>query len=36
MKGWSVLLVAAILVLLARESRLDAAFIAFAPVLGFV
>lgn len=35
MKGWSVVLVAAILVLLARESRLDAAFIALAPVLVF-
>ena len=35
MKGWSVVLVSAILVLLARESRLDAAFIALAPVLVF-
>ncbi len=35
MKGWSVVLVAAILVLLARESRLDAAFIALAPILVF-
>ena len=35
MKGWSVVLVAAILVLLARESRLDAAFIALVPVLVF-
>ena len=35
MKGWAVVLVAAILVLLARESRLDAAFIALAPVLVF-
>ena len=35
MKGWSVVLVAAILVLLARESRLDAAFIALAPVVIF-
>lgn len=35
MKGWSVVLVAAILVLLAREGRLDAAFIAFGPVLVF-
>ena len=35
MKGWSVVLVAAILVLLAREDRLDAAFIALAPVLVF-
>ena len=35
MKGWSVVLVAAILVLLAREGRLDAAFIALAPVLVF-
>ena len=35
MKGWSVVLVAAILVLLTRESRLDAAFIALAPILIF-
>ena len=35
MKGWSVVLVAAILVLLALESRLDAAFITLAPVLVF-
>lgn len=35
MKGWSVVLVAAILVLLAREGRLDAAFIAFGPALVF-
>ena len=35
MKGWSVVLVAATLVLLARESRLDAAFIALAPILIF-
>ena len=35
MKGWSVVLVAAILVLLAREDRLDAAFIALAPILVF-
>ena len=35
MKGWSVVLVAAILVLLARESRLEAAFIALAPILIF-
>ena len=35
MKGWSVVLVAAILVLLAREGRLDAAFIALGPVLVF-
>ena len=35
MKGWSVVLVSAILVLLARENRLDAAFIALAPVLVF-
>ena len=33
MKGWSVVLVAAILVLLAREGRLDAAFIALVPIL---
>ena len=32
MKGWSVVLVAAILVLLAREHRLDAAFIALLPI----
>ena len=35
MKGWSVVLVAAILVLLARESRLEAAYIALAPILVF-
>lgn len=35
MKGWSVVLVAAILVLLARENRLGATFIALAPVLVF-
>ena len=35
MKGWSVVLVAAILVLLAREDRLAAAFIALAPSLVF-
>ena len=35
MKGWAVVLVAAILVLLARENRLDAAFIAVAPVVVF-
>ena len=35
MKGWSVVLVAAILVLLARENRLDAAYIALAPILIF-
>ena len=35
MKGWSVVLVAAILVLLAREDRLDAAPIALGPVLIF-
>ena len=35
MKGWSVVLVAAILVLLARENRLEAAFIALAPILIF-
>ena len=35
MKGWSVVLVAAILVLLAREDRLDYAPIALGPVLIF-
>ena len=35
MKGWSVVLVAAILVLLARENKLHAAFIALAPILVF-
>ena len=35
MKGWSIVLVAAILVLLARESRLEAAYIALAPILVF-
>ena len=35
MKGWSVVLVAAILVLLARENRLEAAYIALAPILVF-
>ena len=35
MKGWSVVLVSAILVLLAREGRLDAAPIALAPILVF-
>ena len=35
MKGWSVVLVAAILILLARESRLEAAYIALAPILAF-
>ena len=35
MKGWSVVLVAAILVLLARESRLEAAYIALAPIVVF-
>ena len=35
MKGWAVVLVAAILVLLARENRLDAALIAFVPILVF-
>lgn len=35
MKGWSVVLVAAILVLLAREHRLDAAFIALLPIFVF-
>ena len=35
MKGWTVVLVAAILVLLARESRLEAAYIALAPIVVF-
>ena len=35
MKGWTVVLVAAILVLLAREHRLDATYIALAPILIF-
>ena len=35
MKGWSVVLVAAILVLLARKDHLDAAPIALGPVLIF-
>ena len=35
MKGWSVVLVAAILVLLARENKLAAAYIALAPILVF-
>ena len=35
MKGWSVVLVAAILVLLARENKLHATFIALAPILVF-
>ena len=35
MKGWSVVLVAAILVLLAREGRLYAALIALVPILVF-
>ena len=35
MKGWSVVLVAATLVLLARENKLHAAFIALAPILVF-
>ena len=35
MKGWTVVLVAAILVLLARENRLEAAYIALAPILAF-
>ena len=35
MKGWSVVLVAAILVLLARENKLYAAYIALAPILVF-
>ena len=35
MKGWSVVLVAAILVLLAREDRLTAAYIALVPILIF-
>ena len=35
MKGWAVVLVAAILVLLAREHRLDTAFIALLPIVIF-
>ena len=35
MKGWSVVLVAAILVLLVREEFLDSAYIALPPVLVF-
>ena len=35
MKGWSVVLVAAILVLLARESHLEAAYIALLPIVLF-
>ena len=35
MKGWTVVLVAAILVLLARENRLDTTYIALAPILFF-
>ena len=35
MKGWTVILVAAILVLLARENRLDTTYIALAPILIF-
>ena len=35
MKGWTVVLVAAILVLLARENCLDATYIALAPILIF-
>ena len=35
MKGWSVVLVAAILVLLARESKLHAAYIALLPIVVF-
>ena len=35
MKGWTVILVAAILVLLARENHLEAAYIALAPILVF-
>ena len=35
MKGWSVVLVAATLILLARDGRLDAAPIAFGPILVF-
>ena len=35
MKGWSVVLVAAILILLARTNRLDASFIAAVPVVVF-
>ena len=35
LKGWSVVLVAAILVLLAREDKLDVAFIALLPIAIF-
>ena len=35
MKGWTVVLVAATLVLLARQDRLDAAFIALLPIVVF-
>ena len=35
MKGWTVVLVAAILVLLARENRPDTTYIALAPILIF-
>ena len=35
MKGWTVVLVAAILVLLARENRSDATFVALAPIFIF-
>ena len=35
MKGWSVVLVAAILVLLARESKLEATYIALLPIVVF-
>ena len=35
MKGWTVVLVSALLVVLAREGRLDFAYIGFVPVLVF-
>lgn len=35
MKGWAVVLVSAILVLAAREGRLELAYIGFVPVLAF-
>ena len=35
MKGWSVVLVAALLAVLARQGRIEFAPIAFVPVLGF-
>lgn len=35
MKGWTIVLVAALLVLLARQDALDAAYIAIVPILAF-